>query len=107
MEIVMSTYRIAKQLQQEEKYGLRGQITRCAVSIPSNIAEGSAKESKKDYKNFLEISLGSTHELETQLLIIEMLKFGEKETIDALLKDVDEEQKMLHGFIKAIGKHLS
>lgn len=102
MEIVMATYNLAKQLPAEEKFGLRSQITRCAVSIPSNIAEGSAKTSRKDYKNYLEISLGSTHELETQILIIEMLRFGDPGLIESLLQGVDEEQKMLQSFIKAV-----
>ncbi len=57
IEIVVAAYKLAKQLPDEEKYGLRSQITRCAVSIPSNIAEGSAKTSRKDYKNYLETSL--------------------------------------------------
>jgi four helix bundle protein len=102
MEIVMMTYKLANQLPMEERYGLRSQITRSAVSIPSNIAEGSAKGSKKDYKNYLEISLGSAHELETQVLIIDMLKFGEPELIEALLKGVDEKEKMLRSFIKIV-----
>ena len=99
MEIVMATYNLANQLPAEERFGLRSQITRCAVSIPSNISEGSAKTSRKDYKNYLEISLG---ELETQILIIEILRFGDPGLIESLLKGVDEEQKMLQSFIKAV-----
>jgi four helix bundle protein len=102
MDIVASTYTIAAQLPPEEKFGLRPQITRCSVSIPSNIAEGSAKSSKKDYKNYLETSLGSTYELETQLLIMERLMFGDKALRDSLLKMVDEEEKMLQSFILKI-----
>ena len=104
MEIVLTTYKLANQLPPEEKYGLRSQITRCAVSIPSNIAEGSAKGSNKDYKKYLEISLGSTHELETQVLIIEMLKLGDAHIIEMLLNGLDEEQKMLQSFIKVVSK---
>jgi four helix bundle protein len=102
MEIVKTTYSLAKQLPAEEKYGLKIQICKAAVSIPSNIAEGSAKSSKKDYRNYLEIALGSAYELETQLLAIEMLGFAEKETLATVLRDVDEEQKMLHGFLKKV-----
>jgi four helix bundle protein len=102
MEIVVLTYQLANQLPVEERFGLRSQITRCAVSIPSNIAEGSAKNSKREYKNYLGMSLGSSHELETQLLIIERLKLGDVHLTDTLLKGVDEEQKMLHSFIKVI-----
>jgi four helix bundle protein len=67
MEIVKKMYEVAKQLPPEEKFGLRIQICRAAVSILSNIAEGSAKKSKKDYRNYLEIAFGSSFELETEL----------------------------------------
>jgi four helix bundle protein len=102
MEIVLKTYQLTKQLPPEEKYGLKIQSTKSAVSIPSNIAEGSAKTSRRDYKNYLEIALGSAYELETQILIIEMLELGENELIKSLLKDVDEEQKMMMSFIKTV-----
>jgi four helix bundle protein len=102
MEIVMVTYALAKLLPDNEKYGLRSQITRSAVSIPSNIAEGSAKTSKKEYKNYLETSLGSAYELETQTLIIDMLNYGEKDGINSLLALLDEEQRMLSSFIQTI-----
>jgi four helix bundle protein len=102
MEIVLKSYQLAKVLPTEERYGLRSQICKSAVSIPSNIAEGSAKSSKKDYKNFLEIALGSSYELKTHILIIEMVGIGEQELIRTLLKDVDEEQKMMQGFIKTV-----
>jgi four helix bundle protein len=102
MEIVRDTYLLAKQIPAEERFGLRSQICKAAVSIPSNIAEGSAKTSKKDYKNYREISLGSAYELETEVLVIEMLAFGEKELVKGLLKAVDEEQRMLSSFIRKI-----
>jgi four helix bundle protein len=62
----------------EEKYGLRSQISRSAVSIPSNIAEGCSRSSQIDFKRFLEIALGSSYELETQLIIIEELSLISK-----------------------------
>jgi four helix bundle protein len=102
MEIVKKTYSVANELPSEEKFGLRSQICKAAVSIPSNIAEGSAKRSKKDYRNYLDIAFGSSFELETELLVIDMLGMSSKDLIHDLLKDVDEEQKMLQGFIKAI-----
>ncbi len=64
---------LAERLPVEEKYGLRSQICRSAVSIPSNIAEGCSRNSQIDFKRFLEIALGSSFELETQLIIIEEL----------------------------------
>ena len=68
MTIVDEVYTAATLLPSEERYGIRAQITRCA--IPTNIAEGSAKKSEKDYKRYTEIALGSAFELETHLLII-------------------------------------
>jgi four helix bundle protein len=102
MEIVMTTYKLANQLPDREQYGLRSQITRSAVSIPSNIAEGSAKTSAKEYKYFLETSLGSSYELETQCLIIRDLELGNKELIESLLGLIDEEQRMLRSFIQKV-----
>ncbi len=104
MNIVATTYALAAQLPDEERYGLRSQVTRCSVSIPSNIAEGSAKSSKKEYKNYLETSLGSAYELETQVLIMDMLEFGDKTVRGSLLGLLDEEQKMLQSFIQKIGE---
>jgi four helix bundle protein len=102
MSIVVGAYQLAKQLPREERFALTLQITKAAVSIPANIAEGSAKTSSLDYKRFLEISLGSAYELETHLLVTEMLHYDEDVLRASLLKDVDEEQKMLQSFIKTI-----
>ena len=85
-----------------EKYGLGIQLTKSAVSIPSNMVEGGAKSSKKDYIRYLEISLGSAYELETQVLIAEILALGERDLIKNLLKDIGEEQKMLQSFIRTV-----
>ncbi len=94
-QIAIKSIQTVSTFPKEEKYGITSQITRAAVSIPSNIAEGSSRKSMKDYNRFLEISLGSSFELETQLLIAEAVNFGDKEKRDDLLKDIDEEQKMI------------
>lgn len=101
-QIAVNSFRLVSLFPKEEKYGISSQITSAAVSIPSNIAEGSSRSSMKDYNRFLEISLGSSFELETQLLIAEAVNFGEKDKRDELLKDVDEEQKMIMGFISKL-----
>lgn len=100
--IAVNSIKIVSGFPKEEKYGVSSQITRAAVSIPSNIAEGSNRTSMKDYNRFLEISLGSSFELETQLLIAEAVNFGEKEKRDELLKDIDEEQKMIMSFMSKL-----
>jgi four helix bundle protein len=103
MDLLLLTYKLADQLPKEEKYGLRSQMTNAVISIPSNIAEGSSRNSKKDYVRFLEYSLGSAYELETQVTAVEMLKYGEKELIELILTGIDEEQKMLQSFITTVG----
>jgi four helix bundle protein len=86
----------------EERYNLSSQITKAAVSIPSNIAEGSSRTSEKDYKRFLEISLGSAFELETHILIANTVNYGDIELKNLLLKDLAIEQKMIHSFISKL-----
>ena len=98
MDIVVDIYKLTKFLPHEEKIDLRSQMTRAAVSIPSNIAEGCSRSSQKDFKRFLEVSLGSAFELETQLLICQRLNFIEENSINIMLKTLHEEQKMINGY---------
>lgn len=97
--IAVNAYKLVSTFPKEEKYALVSQITKSAVSIPSNIAEGSSRKSEKDYFRFIEIALGSSFELETQLLIAQAVNFGNAESRTELLADVAEEQKMLNGFM--------
>lgn len=98
MQIVELSFKFSESLPTEEKYGLRSQMTRAAVSIPSNIAEGGSRKSEKEYAHFLEISLGSSFELETQFLICAQLKIGNIDLIDKALKEIEEYQKMMNSF---------
>lgn len=102
MEIIRKTYSLSKQLPDDERFGLCSQITRAAVSIPSNIAEGSSRTSDKDKKRFMEIALGSAFELETQFLIIKDLELGKSVDADKLIKILHEEQRMINSFIAAL-----
>jgi four helix bundle protein len=103
MDLVLHVYKLAAQLPSEEKFGLKSQMTNAVVSIPANIAEGSSRNSNKDYTRFLEYSLGSAYELETHVIAVDMLGFGEKELRGLILKEIDEEQKMLQSFISKVG----
>ncbi len=102
--IAVDTFKLVSTFPKEEKYGISSQVTRSAVSIPSNIAEGSGRGSEKDYTRFIEISLGSSFELETQLLITDSINYGDKDLRRQILKDVDEKQKMLMSFITKLRK---
>jgi len=102
VELVASIYKMSKEFPVEEKYGLTSQITRAAVSIPSNIAEGSSRYSEKDYRRFLEIALGSAFELETQLIIIEKLEIVNSVEIAKLIDETKSVQKMLTGLIRKL-----
>lgn len=90
MEIVDLIFEVSKSLPPEERYALSSQMKRSAVSIPSNIAEGSSKTSQKDFNRYLEISLGSAFELETQLLIIKKHYPKCTELVDKCLHTLDE-----------------
>ncbi len=102
--IAVDTFKLVSTFPKEEKCGISSQVTRSAVSIPSNIAEGSGRGSEKDYTRFIEISLGSSFELETQLLITDSINYGDKDLRRQILKDVDEKQKMLMSFITKLRK---
>jgi four helix bundle protein len=101
-DIAVNSFKLTSTFPKEEKYGLTSQITRSAISIPSNVSEGSSRSSNKDYSRFIEIALGSSFELETQVLIADAVNFGQKEIRDIILKDIDEEQKMLMSFMNKL-----
>lgn len=81
----------------DEKFGLSSQISRCSISIPSNIAEGSAG-SNKSFSHFLSIALGSSFELETQLIIAKNRNYLTTENFNKLESKIHEFQKMTIGF---------
>lgn len=97
IDLVEKIYSITSQFPIQEKFGLINQVQRSAVSIPSNIAEGAARNSNKDYTRFLYISLGSLSELETQLIIAERIKYINSREI---LKDITQIRKKLINLIK-------
>jgi len=102
MQIVDKVYDIVPLLPNEERFGLRLQMTKSATSIPANIAEGSAKKSQKDYLRFVEISLGSAFELETHSLVVQNRKWIADELISELLVLLEKEQKMISRFIEKL-----
>ena len=102
MDLVSEIYQITKKFPSEEQFGLTSQMRRSAISIPCNIAEGAARNSSKEYMQFLYISLGSLSEIETQIEIAERLDFMTRP--DELLKAIIEIRKMLLGLIAYVVK---
>lgn len=100
MKITHLIYAIVKQLPKEEIYALASQLRRSAVSIPSNIAEGSKRSTKKDFLHFLKIASGSAAELETQLLIAEE-EYALAE-VKYALEAITELQKMLESLVRKL-----
>ncbi|MES2798862.1 MAG: four helix bundle protein [Bacteroidota bacterium] len=92
--ITEKVYQVCALLPDSEKFGLKSQIQRCAVSIPSNIAEGSGRTSDKEFIHFLNIAQGSSYELETQLLLIQKLFNIE---VDSIILLIQENQRMTAG----------
>ena len=99
-KLVKETYSITKLLPDTEKYGLISQINRCVISIPANIAEGSAKDSQKDFVRFLQISLGSAFELETHIILCEDLEFLNSSITTSLIEKIQILQKRISSLIK-------
>ena len=91
-------YKITVTFPETEKFGLTSQLRRASVSIPSNIAEGASRKSNKDFARFLEITIGSCYEIETQLLIANDLGFIKEESLNALLLKLGAIIKMTSKF---------
>lgn len=102
MEIVENTYTLIAELPVDERFGLRSQMSRAAVSIPSNIAEGCSRNSMKEFCHFLDISNGSCFELETQLLIAHRLFHISSEQVIDKCQNL---QRMIVGFKRKINSN--
>jgi len=102
IHLVEEVYTVSRSFPKEEMYGLKSQLRRSAVSIPSNIAEGFARLHNREYRNFLYISLGSCAELTTQIIIASRLKYVEKIKADTLLNEIEEISKMTMSLIKKL-----
>ncbi len=104
IEFTNKIYLLTKNFPKDETFGLSSQLKRAAVSIPSNIAEGSVKRSNKDFARFLQIAYGSIAEIDTQLTIAEYQNFVDKKTATELYNDLASLRKMLNGLRKSLGK---
>lgn len=102
MDLAETVYKLTSNFPSEEKFGLQSQIKRCAVSIASNIAEGAGRNSKNEFRHFLSISLGSSYELETQLILASRFNHINKESLEVVLDKLIEVQKMIIGLSKSL-----
>jgi len=106
-ELALQIYKDTKGFPKEEMYGLTSQIRRAAVSVPSNIAEGKARGSRKENERFLLIARGSLEELKYQVLLARDLGYLEKEKYQKLSELAEDVSKMLNGLIKSLRKPVS
>ena len=97
-ELVKITYSITEKFPKTEIYGLSNQLQRCSVSIASNIAEGSARNSNKHFVQYLETALGSCFEYETQLICAFDLKYINNEVFEEIEKNIQKIQAMISNF---------
>jgi four helix bundle protein len=98
MDLCDMVYNYTETLPNKEKYNLISQLDRCAVSVPSNIAEGSGKRTSIHFAEFLTTSLTSGYEIETQLLICERRKYGNEVELKTMLEKVEILQKQISNF---------
>ena len=100
INLVTQVYQITNNFPKEELFGITSQIRRAAVSIPSNIAEGAARTSRKEFRKFLSIALGSASELETQFIISKNLNYLNPDSAESLMSELIIIQKMIQGLMK-------
>ncbi len=108
MDLVAEVYRLTAEFPKDERFGLISQINRTSVSIASNIAEGSGRNTNKDFNQFLAVSLGASFELETQLLLSEKLgMIKDQQKFSEVIATTEEIQKMIIGLQTRLTKELS
>ena len=106
MELTQAVYELTSGFPREERYGLSAQLQRSAVSVPSNIAEGNARGSTRDYARFVSIAAGSNAELTTQLLLARALKLATADSVDAPLALCERVGQMLQRLHQSLSRRL-
>jgi four helix bundle protein len=104
MDLVVEIYKVTNDFPHQEIYGLTNQVRRAAVSIPSNIAEGAARQTKKEFTNFLHVAQGSLSELDTQIEIANRLGFIDGKCRQSLDEKMEPIDKMITGLIRHLSK---
>ena len=104
IQLTVMVYQLSKSFPREEAYGLTGQLRRCAVSIPSNIAEGAGRLNTPEYKQFLGVARGSAFELQTQLQIAKELGYGDPKQLAQAECPSEEVGRMIFATITSLRK---
>jgi len=104
MGFVEEVYRVSSRFPREEVYGLTAQIRRAAVSIPSNVAEGQGRRSRRDFRRFLRVAHGSLREAETQIVLAERLHYLSPDDRIALLRLSSEIGRLLNGLARSLSR---
>ena len=102
VDLAVDVYQVTKKFPTEERFGLISQINRCGISVPSNIAEGAGRNTDGEFNHFLGISVGSSCELETQLIIANRLNFLVQNDLLHLSNKIAEIQNMTFGLQKSL-----
>lgn len=102
IDLVVSAYKITSLFPTAEKFGLTSQIQRSAISIPSNIAEGCGRVTAKDFQHFLSIAMGSSFEIETQIILASKLGYIPIEQLKLFEEAVGPIQRMLNGLYESL-----
>jgi four helix bundle protein len=106
MDIAVNVYQITSKLPSDEKFNLTHQIKKCAVSIPSNIAEGAGRNGNNEFAHFLGIANGSTFELITQLIITKRLELISEETVTPIINNLVEVSNMNFALQKTLKNNI-
>ncbi len=104
IQLVKEIYRVSRAFPETERYGLTSQLTRAAISVPANIAEGNARGTRRDYAQFVSIARGSLAEVETYLIIAVELGYVSSDEVKELNNELDEIGRMLTALRARLGK---
>lgn len=102
IDLTIELYEVLSGFPADERFGLISQIKRSSVSIPSNIAEGAGRSSGKEFKHFLSISLGSSFEIETQIIVANKLGLLDDNKMESITNKISEIQKMIFNLERSI-----
>jgi four helix bundle protein len=106
MDLVEHVYGVTKPFPSDERFGLTAQLRRCAVSLPSNIAEGRSRRTSRDFLNFLSIADGSLAELETQIELARRLKYVDDPVAKSVQEAAQEVGRLINGLANSIRRRL-